>query len=101
MVDCVSRLTAPESVGRRRAQLPGSGADPALGPRMVHGALAFWMQTTGAALLAAEPCRLLRVWLLAHDGRSARGLLYLAAAVRSGWREREYRQGTVDTDPRL
>ena len=41
-------VTAPESVGRRCAQLQGSRADLALGPRLVHGALAFWMQTTGA-----------------------------------------------------
>jgi len=45
---CTARLTAPESVGRRCVQLRESGADFALGPRMVHGALAFWMQTTGA-----------------------------------------------------
>jgi hypothetical protein len=41
-------LMAPESVGRRCAQLRGPGADLAPGPRLVHGALAFWMQTTGA-----------------------------------------------------
>ena len=41
-------VTAPESLGRRCAQLQGSRADLALGPRLVHGALAFWMQTTGA-----------------------------------------------------
>jgi hypothetical protein len=57
--------------------------------------MSFWMQTTGAALLAAEPCRLPRVWLLAHDGRSARGLLYLAA-VSADWHKQEDRQGTVD-----
>jgi hypothetical protein len=43
----VIRLTAPESVGRRCAQLRGSGAELAFGPRLVHGA-GFWMQTTGA-----------------------------------------------------
>ena len=52
-------------------------ADPALGPRLVHGALAFWMQTTGAALLAIKQCSLVRVWMPAQDGRSAHGLLYL------------------------
>ena len=30
------------------AQLQGSGADLALGPRLVRGALTFWMQTTSA-----------------------------------------------------
>jgi hypothetical protein len=49
-----SGLTAPESVGRRCAQLRGSGADLALGPRLIHGALAFWMQTTGATLLTVR-----------------------------------------------
>src|SRR5215813_9213942 len=71
------RLTAPESVGRRCAQLRGSGADLALGPRLVHGALAFWMQTSGTALLTVERCSLVRVWMAAQDSHSAHGLLYL------------------------
>ena len=38
--------------------------------------LAFWMQTTGAALLAVEQRSLLCMWLPAQDGRSAHRLLY-------------------------
>ena len=49
---------APESVGRRCAKLRGPRADLAHGPRLVHGALAFWMQTTGASLLAVSRCSL-------------------------------------------
>jgi hypothetical protein len=76
----LARLTAPESVGRRCAQLRGSGADLALGPRLVHGTLAFWMQTTGTLLLAVKPCRLAGVRLVAQDGCSACGLLYSTGA---------------------
>jgi hypothetical protein len=42
-------------------------------------ALAFWMQTTGEVLLAVRWCSWARVRMTAQDGRSARGLLYLAA----------------------
>jgi len=73
------RLTAPEAVGRRCAQLRGPGADLALGPRLVHGALDFWMQTTGTSLVVVEPRSLRRVRTVAHDGRRVHGLLYLAA----------------------
>ena len=72
-------LTAPESVGRRCAQLRESGADLALGPRLVHGALAFWMQTTGAVLVAIKRLSLVRMWMLAQGSRSAHRLLYVAA----------------------
>ena len=41
--------------------------------------LAFWMQTSGTALLAVERCSLVRVWMAAQDSRSAHGLLYFAA----------------------
>jgi hypothetical protein len=37
------------------------------------------MQTTGKALLAAEPCSLARVWTVAQNGRSLPRLLYLTA----------------------
>jgi len=84
---CTARLTAPESVGRRCVQLRESGADFALGPRMVHGALAFWMQTTGATLLTVRQCSLACMWMLAQGSRSAYGLLYFTA-VRGDMRER-------------
>ncbi len=51
-------------------------ANLALGPRLVHGALAFWMQTTGAALFAVEQRSIVRLWTPAQDGGSAHGLLY-------------------------
>jgi hypothetical protein len=73
----------------------GSGADLALGPRLVHGALAFWMQTTGATLLATKRRSLVRVLMVVHDGRCAHGLLYLAA-VRDDRRELERGQVQVD-----
>jgi hypothetical protein len=60
--------------------------------------LAFWMQTTGTTLLAAERCSLARVRMPAQDSRSVRGLLYLAA-VSDEWREQEHRQGIIDVDP--
>ena len=90
-------LTAPESVGRWCAQLRGSGADLALGPRLVHEALAFWMQTIGTTLLAVKWRSLIDMWLPAQDSRSAHGLLYLAA-VRTGGDEREQREGRLDSD---
>ena len=37
------------------------------------------MQNTGAILLAAQRCSLVRMWTPAQDSRSAHGLLYLAA----------------------
>ena len=43
----------------------------ALGPHLVHRALAFWMQTTGAALLAARQRSVVRMWMLALSSRSA------------------------------
>jgi hypothetical protein len=48
--------------------------------------LAFWMQTSGTALLAVERCSLVRVWMAAQDSRSAHGLLYFAA-VQDDWCE--------------
>ena len=77
---------APESVDRRCAQLRGFRSGPPLGPRLVHGALAFWMQTSGTTLLAVERCSLVRVWMAAQDSRSAHGLLYFAAV----WDDRHY-----------
>ena len=56
-----------------------SGANLTLGSRLVQGALAFWMQTTGAALLAVERRSPLRVQMTAQDRRSAHALLYLVA----------------------
>ena len=35
-----------------------------------------WMQNTGAILLAAQRCSLVRMWTPAQDSRSAHGLLY-------------------------
>jgi hypothetical protein len=95
-----ARLTAPESVGRRCVQLRGSRADLVVGPRLVHGALAFWMQTTGAVLLAVKRRSPACVWMPAQDSRSAYRLLYLAA-VRADRREQEHRQGVLDIDPSL
>jgi hypothetical protein len=40
---------------------------------------AFWMQTSGTALLAAERCSPVRVLTAGEDSRSAHGLLYFAA----------------------
>lgn len=88
-------LIAPESVSRRCAQLQGSRADLALSPRPAGEHLALWMQTTGAALLGIEQRSVVRLWVFAQDGRSAPGLLYLAA-VRDDWREQERCQGRVD-----
>lgn len=45
--------------------------------------LAFWMQTTGASLLAVNRCSPVPVRMAAQDSRSAHMLLYLAA-VRAG-----------------
>ena len=47
------------------------------------GRTTFWMQTTGAALLATEWRSVVRLRTPAQDSRSAHGLLYLAA-VRGG-----------------
>ena len=55
-------------------------------------ALAFWMQPTGAALLAVKRCSLAWVWSAAQDGHRVCGLLY-RAAVRGAWREHEDRRG--------
>jgi hypothetical protein len=56
------------------------------------------MQTTGATLLAVEPCCVARMLTTVQEGRSASGLLYLVA-VSADWREQEHRQEAVDTDP--
>jgi DNA-binding transcriptional ArsR family regulator len=47
--------------------------------------LAFWMQTSGTALLAVERCSPARVRMPAQDSRSAHGLLYLAAVWAAVW----------------
>ena len=57
--------------------------------------LAFWMQTTGAALLVVKRCSPTRVLMPAQNSRSTHRLLYLAA-VRDDWPEREHCQGRVD-----
>jgi hypothetical protein len=61
---------------------------------------AFWMQTTGAALLAVKRCSLRRLWLPAQDGHSAYGLLYLAA-VRNDRSQRGCLQVGLDLDSEL
>ena len=53
-------------------------------PRLVHGALTFWMQTTGVSLLAVKWCGLARVLVPVRDSRSAYGLLYLPAVRATG-----------------
>ena len=88
-------LTASEAVVWRCAQLRGSAADLALGSRLVHRALAFWMQTTGATLLAVEPRSLVHVSATARDGRSACRLLCLAA-VQDDRCQQEHGQVAVD-----
>ena len=62
------------------------------------GRPAFWMQTTGASLLAVNRCSPAHVRTLAQDSRSAHGLLYLAA-VRDDEREQEHCQGRIDVGP--
>jgi hypothetical protein len=62
--------------------------------------LAFWMQTTGAALLAVSRCSPPYVRTLAQGSRGAHGLLYLAA-VQTDWRHQGHRQEAVDADPSL
>ncbi len=69
----------------------GSDAWSMSGPRRE----ALWMQTTGAALLAAERCSLARVLILVQDGHSLHGLLYLAA-VPDDSRQRDNCQDCVD-----
>lgn len=58
---------------------------------------AFWMQTTGAALLGVQRCSLPCMRTTAQGGRTVYGLLYLAA-VSVDWRDQEHRQGAVDAD---
>ena len=55
--------------------VPSTGTQRA---RRTHEAI--WMQTTGALLLVVQRCSLACVPMTAQDGRSARRLLYLAAA---------------------
>jgi hypothetical protein len=69
-----------------------------LGPRLVHGALAVWMQNMGAALFAVKRCSPMRVRMPAQDSRSAYALLYLPA-VRDDWHKQEHCQDHVDIDP--
>ena len=63
-----------------------------LDPRLVPGAPAFWMQTTGEMLLTVRRCSLACTWMLAQGSCSACGLLYFAA-VRGG------RTATPDCNP--
>jgi len=56
-----------------------------------------WMQTVGAALLAAKRRSLARVAMAAHDGRRAHGLLCLAA-VRDDRRGPEHDLDRDDID---
>jgi hypothetical protein len=58
--------------------------------------MTFWLQTTGAALLAVKRCSMARVQVPAHDGRCAHRLLYLAA-VRGGICPPKNGQAPVDT----
>ena len=46
--------------------------------------MTFWMQTSGASLLAVNRCSPVRVSMPAHDSRSAHRLLYLAAVQHDG-----------------
>jgi hypothetical protein len=61
-------------------------------------ALSVWMQTTGAALLAAERRSIVRLRVPVQDGRSAHGLLYLAA-VQDDQRQQEHCQPRLDVEP--
>lgn len=63
----------------------------------VPSPLVSWMQTTGAALLAAERCSLACVLMLVQDGRSLHGLLYLAAVPDDSC-QRDDCQDCVDTN---
>jgi hypothetical protein len=77
--------SGPLSSRLRSLQVGGVlSCEDQLGPRLVHRALAFWMQTTGASLLAVKRCSPARVRMPAKDGRSAPGLLYRAAAAPRG-----------------
>jgi hypothetical protein len=62
--------------------------------------LAFWMQTTGARLLAVSRCSSVRVRTHAQDSRSAHGLLYLTA-VRDDSRQQEHCQPLLTLDYQL
>ena len=57
--------------------------------------LAFWMQTVGTTVNAVRQRSVTHVWVPAHDGCSAGGLLYLAAVWDDG-REQEHRQDRID-----
>jgi hypothetical protein len=57
-----------------------------------------FVRTVGTTLLAVELCSSVHVRMLVQNGRSEHGVLYLTA-VWDDWREQEYRQGTIDTDP--
>jgi hypothetical protein len=55
----------------------------------------FWMQTIGATLVATKRRSLVRVLMTAHSGRSAHGLLYIAAVWNDACKQ-AHRQGPVD-----
>jgi hypothetical protein len=63
--------------------------------RSLHEAI--WMQTTGAALVAAKQCSLACVLMPAQDSRSAHGLLY-PAAVRDDSCQQERCQVWIDIE---
>jgi hypothetical protein len=62
--------------------------------------LAFWLQTTGAALLMVTRSSSARVRTLAQDSCSAPGLLYLTA-VWVDWQEQETVKGRLTLILRL
>jgi hypothetical protein len=64
-------VTASESLGRRCAQLASIRSRPHARPRRVHGALAFWMQTSGVCQVGTTTA-----------ARSRCPRLYMRAVVR-------------------
>jgi hypothetical protein len=72
-----------EVVGPKRAQLRRLEADLTLGPHLVRGGSAFWMQTTGAHEDRHCLPNPLRVSTVAQGWGCASGLLYFAAVQRS------------------
>ena len=64
-------------------------------PKSGQRSQAAWMQTTGRLLLGVQRCSSIRLRMAAHDGWSARGLLYLAD-VPIGGRDKEHHQGQSD-----
>ena len=86
----VAQVVSLVSFGDRSRPL-----EPAEGRCLVHVGCtegsgrtrAFWMQTTGAAMLAVKRCSIARVRMPAHDGRSAHRLQCLAVRRNTGKRQ--------------